>query len=140
MINTSNYFNQHFSEQDLVSFQGKAKNNIQSQSFSSIKYPSLEYHYEFWLKAGSLYACIHNNHRHDDQNLINWIQSLVNPLLNHLSKTLNISFSNTQLSGVAINQSSHILNIEVKRGLSIKSAEFSATVMHEIISYTRNKI
>jgi len=140
MINSSNYFNQNFSEEDLITFQGKAKNNIQSQNITSKKYPTLEYHYEFWLKSGSLYACIHTNHRNDDHNLTNWIQSLVNPLLNHLSKTLHVNFSNERLSGVAVNQTSHVFNVEVKRGLSEASAQFSATVMHEIISYTRNKI
>ena len=140
MLNTSSYFNENFSEQDQITFKGKAKNNIQSQGIPSIKYPSLEYHYEFWTKDGSLYACIHNNHRKDDQNLTSWIQSLVNPLLNHLSKTLNVNLENSRLNGVAINQASHIVNIEVKRGLTIPNAKFSATVMHEIISYTKNKI
>lgn len=143
MISSSNSFNSRFSISTGVNLKGNAVNYRSSKQIASKKYSSTKYHFEFWKhKNGSLYACIHSNHKQsptlDVLNLQEAIVSLQNLIKTNLISLLGFSPSiNLNLKGgigVSPVEHSHTLNVECGKDPVI-NAEIMDVLVRIVIGF-----
>jgi len=135
MVNTVDYFNNNFSKETGISFNGTSSNYRKSKNINSSQY-NVKFHYEFWYTGGKLYASIHTDHKCislECENLQGKILSLQDVIQKKLDSHLKISPIIVQKLGGGIGSiDSHTLNIEC-----VYSEKVNAKIMKVIIDITK---